>query len=253
MFPTINLGSFVFPTAGLVYIFGTWLCLSVVERTAKRVNAPVDTTYGLAVTAVLVGFIGARLTFVFQYWPAFQESPLNIVWPLTSGFNVFGGLIFGVLGGFFYGRYKQVSWPNTLDALIPGMVLGLMVVSFADFLAGPGFGTLTSMPWGISQYGIRRHPVQIYELIVGGTALLVWWSVAKKRLYPGQLFLVTTAVYSVGRLFVDAFRDNAWITSNGLHIIQIICFVIAILCLFFLGYFSDKYQEKQETIVKNKL
>ncbi len=240
MFPTLNIGSFVFPTAGLVYIFGTWLCLSLVERTAKKIGANSEVTYGMAVTAVLVGFIGARLTFVFQYWPAFQASPLNIIWPLTSGYNLLGGLFFGAVGGFFYGRYKQVSWLNTLDALIPGIVLGLMVVSLADFLAGPGFGTLTSVPWGISQYGIRRHPVQIYELMVGGLALLVWWVSVEKRPYAGYLFLLTTAVYSAGRLFVDTFRDNAWTTGSGLHIIQIICFLIVMGCLFLLGYYSEK-------------
>ena len=249
MLPTLNIGSFVFPTAGLVYIFGTWLGLSLVERTAKKIGVDAEVSYGLAVTAVLVGFIGARLTFVVQYWPAFQESPLNIIWPLTSGFNIAGGLFFGVAGGFFYGRYKQVSWPITLDALVPGMVFGLMIVSLADFLAGPGLGTLTSIPWGISQYGIRRHPVQIYELLVGAAALLVWWRTIEKRTYAGQLFLLTTAVYAAGRLFTDAFRDNAWTTNNGLHIVQIICFVIVIICLFFLGLYSERematIEEKQ--------
>ncbi len=240
MLPTLSIGPFVFPTAGLVYIFGAWLTLTLVERAAKRLNIPIDVTYGIAVAALFGSIIGARLTFVFQYWPAYQENLINIVWPLTSGFNVPAGLFFGIVAGFFYGRYKKANWLPTLDALIPGIILGLMVVSLADFLAGPGFGTLTTLPWGISQFGIRRHPVQIYELLVGGLALLIWWSTIDKRVYPGQLFLLTSTTYSAGRLFVDAFRDNPWTTSNGLHIIQIVCFVIMVLGLFLLGFFSDE-------------
>lgn len=240
MFPTLSIGPFVFPTAGLVYIFGAWLTLTLVERAAKRLNTPVDVPYGVAVAALFGGFIGARLAFVFQYWPAYQENLINIVWPLTSGFNAPAGLFFALVAGFFYGRYKKANWLTTLDALAPGIILAVMVVSLADFLAGPGFGTLTAVPWGISQFGIRRHPVQIYELLVGALALLVWWSTIEKRTYPGQLFLFTITTYSAGRLFVDAFRDNPWITGGGLHIIQIICFIIMVVGLFLLGYFSDE-------------
>ncbi len=245
MFPTLNLGPFVFPTAGLVYIFGLWLALSLVEWSAKKTDVSAETTYGVAVTAVIAGFVGARLTFVFQYWPAYQENPLSIIWPLTSGFNLLGGLLFGLIGAFFYGRYKQVSWPHTLDALIPGIIAGLVVVSLADFLGGPGLGTMSNMAWGITQYDIRRHPVQIYELLVGGLALLVWWLRLEKRAYPGQLFLLTTAVYATGRLFVDAFRATPWTTPSGLHIIQLLSFLIVIICLLLLGNFTEKEEEKE--------
>ena len=79
----------------------------------------------------------------------------------------------------------------TLDALAPVFVGGLMVASFADFLGGPGFGTPTNMPWGISNFGISRHPVQLYELLVGLLALLVWWLLRQRRAYAGQLFLAS--------------------------------------------------------------
>ncbi|HID53504.1 MAG TPA: hypothetical protein EYP41_15915 [Anaerolineae bacterium] len=239
MYPTISLGPLSLPTAGIVYLLGAWLCLSVIERAAKKLDAPVEATYGAAVTALAAGAVGARLTFVFQYWPAFQENLLSIVWPLNNGFNVAGGLVIGGIAAFFYGRYKQLHWPQTLDALIPGIVLGLMVVSLADFLAGPGYGVLTRTPFGVSQFGIRRHAVQIYEIIVGGAALLVWWKMVGRRQYPGQLFLITSVVYAAGRLFTDYFRDNPWVTAGGYHIVQIISLGIVLAGIFLLGYFQE--------------
>ncbi|MCA9919017.1 MAG: prolipoprotein diacylglyceryl transferase [Anaerolineales bacterium] len=233
MFPTLNLGGLVFPTAGLIIILGIWLILSLVERTAVRTNQNPQLIYGVAATAVFVGFIGARLTFVLQYWSAFRQNLLNIVWPLNSGYNVWGGVALGLVGAFFYARAKRLSpWP-TLDALLPGLVFALMVVSLADFAGGPGYGTLTAVPWGISQFGVRRHPVQLYELLVGGLALFTWWRVTAPGKYEvGRPFLLGTAVYTAGRLFVDAFRDDVWVIGVGYHGIQIVTLVILLAALF---------------------
>ena len=247
MFPTINVGPFIFPTAGLVTIFGVWLCLGLVERAARWLRLNTEATYALAATAVFAGLIGARLTFVVLYWPAFQENLLSILWPLTSGYNVWGGLVVGLVVAIFYGRAKQLPPAATLDALAPGLVAGLIVVSLADFLAGPGFGTLTNLPWGIDLFGLYRHPVQIYEIIVGVLALLLWWWLAGRRAFAGQLFLATAAIYSGGRLFVDAFRANAWLTGSGWHLLQIISVVAMLTSLLLLARLStgvtDKFQD----------
>ena len=239
MFPTLNIGPFVFPTTGLVLIFGAWVCLTVVEKAAERLQQDAQSIYTLAVVGLFAGFLGARLTFVALYWPAYQNNLLGIIWPLTSGYNVVGGLIVGSVAAFFYGRAKQLPLAPTLDALSPGLIIGFMVVSLADFLGGPGYGTLTGMPWGISQYGVRRHPVQLYEILVGLVALVTWWGLLDRRRFAGQLFLATTAVYSAGRLFFDAFRDNPWL-ANGYHLWQIITFATMLISLSLLAYLYEK-------------
>ncbi len=233
MFPTISIGSLSFPTAGLVILIGTWLCLTLVERTADRIEQNRELIFGVAATAVFTGFIGARLTFVAQYWSAFSQHLLSIIWPLNMGYNLWGGVLLGLAGAFFYARAKRLVPLPTLDALAPGIVLGLMVISLADFVGGPGYGSLTAVPWGITQFGLRRHPVQVYELLVGGLALFAWWRTSQKAGYAvGRPFLLTTAVYSAGRLFVDAFRDNAWVIEGGYHVWQIVSLLILLAALF---------------------
>jgi prolipoprotein diacylglyceryltransferase len=111
-----------------------------------------------------------------------------------------------------------------------------MIVSLADFFGGPGYGSLTAVPWGISQFGVRRHPVQLYELLVGGLALLTWWRASQKSVYVvGRPFLITTAVYSAGRLFVDAFRSTDWVIGAGYHVLQIASLLILVATLLQLG------------------
>lgn len=236
MFPILTIGRLAFPTAGLIIILGAWLTLTLVERTADRVGQRRDLIFGVVATGLIMGFIGARLTFVVQEWSAIQNNLLNIVWPLTSGYEVWGGVVLGLAAAFFYGRAKRLQPLPALDALLPGVVFGLMVVSLADFAGGPGYGTLTAVPWGVAQYGVRRHPVQVYELFVGALALLAWWRASQKNVYViGRPFLLGTAVYSAGRLFVDAFRENPLTIGDGYHVMQIVYLIILVTVLFQIG------------------
>ena len=235
MFPTLHIGPLALPTAGVIYILGAYAALSVIERAAGMLKQDAARLYNLAGLSLLAGFIGARLTFVLIYWPAFRNDLLGVVWPLNSGYNLVGGLFVGLVVGVFYGRFHQLKLYPTLDALAPGILVALFAISLADFLGGPGFGELTSMPWGITQFSVRRHPVQIYEILVALLALGSWWYLRHDRLFDGQLFLLSTALYSGGRLFTDAFRENAWLSANGIHLLQIICLVLMLVSLYALS------------------
>lgn len=235
MLPVLELGPFVIPTGGLVYIIGAWLVLSAVEQTAPRLKLDTSVTYSVVVTALVAGLVGARLVFVGLHWSAYQNNLLGVVWPLTSGFTAWAGLLIGLAGGFFYGRKMAVPPLATLDALVPAGVVALMVVSLADLLAGPGYGAETTVFWGIELFGIRRHPVQVYELLVGVGAWWVWWRGVKVGLVPGRVALLTIATYSAGRLITDTFRANAWLTNDGFHLLQIISLGVLLASLYLLS------------------
>lgn len=234
MLPTLSVGPAVIPTASLVYILGIWLSLVLVEKAAKRLELHVPWTYNLATIALAAGFIAARLVFVATHWNAYRQNLLGIVWPLTSGFNLWAGLAIALTAGFFYGRARGLQLGATADALMPGVLVGFITISLADFLAGPGFGTEASLPWSITLFGIQRHPVQLYEIIAALVALAAWSRFASRREFPGQPFLVASALYSAGRLFVDAYRANPLLIAGGYHLIQITTLVVLVSALILL-------------------
>lgn len=245
--PAVEIGPVVIPTAGLVYILGVWLSLSMVEWAAKASQQDVPTMYSLAVVILGFGLVGARLLFVGLHWSAYQQNLVGIIWPLTTGFELSGGLVVGALAGFFWGRAKNLAPAGTLNLLLPGLITGLMVVSLADFLAGPGYGAETTMPWGVTQYAIRRHPVQLYEIGVGLVALAGWRFMTRMEIVaPGRTAIVTLILYSAGRLFADAFRGNPWLTAGGYHLIQIISLLTLTMALFsFIRFIPEKYQASE--------
>ncbi len=246
MLPTINLGPLVISSASLVYIVGIWLSLLAVEKAASLLNLNVPWTYNLATLGLVSGFVAARLAFVAMYWDAYRDNLLGIIWPLTGGFNVWAGLLAGCFAAFFYGRARNLETGPTLDALAPGLLVGFMTISLADFLGGPGYGVETDAPWAISLFGVPRHPVQIYELAVGLLAIGAWLAYRKKTEFGGQLFLIATAVFSAGRLIVDAYRANAFLTQGGYHVVQIIALVVLLGAMALLMRFTTAQGQAQE-------
>jgi phosphatidylglycerol:prolipoprotein diacylglycerol transferase len=240
MLPYLNLGPIGLPTTPLIYLLGTWLALYAVDRAARRLGQEPESIYGVALVALLAGFIGARLVFVALYWSSFDDNLLGILWPLTSGYNAAGGVLIGAAAGFFYGRWRRLAlWP-ALDALAPGLIIFLMAVSLADFLGGAGYGSLTSLPWGINQFGVRRHAVQLYEVLVGAAALGAWWAATSSRYHglAGRPFLWTIAVYAAGRLFVDAFKETTLLMTGGFHIVQVAALFVMMMALILLARMS---------------
>jgi phosphatidylglycerol:prolipoprotein diacylglycerol transferase len=191
-------------------------------------------TYNVAVIALVAGFVTARLAFVASHWSAYQENLVGIVWPLTSGFNTWAGLAAGALAAFFYGRARRLTLGATADALAPGLLLGFLTISLADFLAGPGYGVAADLPWSVDLFGVRRHPVQLYEILAALLGLLSWIYMNRKQAAHGQLFLFSIAIYSAGRLFVDAYRANAPLTAGGYHLIQLIALATLLVAIILL-------------------
>jgi phosphatidylglycerol:prolipoprotein diacylglycerol transferase len=250
MLPYLNLGPIGLPTAPLVYILGVWLALWAVDRAARRLGQEPERLCAVGSVALLGGFLGARLVFVLLHWSSYDDNWLGIVWPLTSGYNAAGGILIGLAAAFFYGRWRGLPlWP-TLDALAPGLIVFLMTASLAEFLGGSGYGSLTALPWGINQFGVRRHAVQLYEIAAGALALGAWWVATSPRFrgVAGRPFLAAMAVYAAGRLFVDAFKETTPLTGSGFHVIQIAALAVTLLALVLLARRSR--QEESGPVAK---
>jgi prolipoprotein diacylglyceryltransferase len=239
MFPSLSLGPLVIPTGPFLVILGVWLALWLVEKGAAALDQDAPTVYALSAVGLTVGVLAARLSFVALYWPAYRAAPLTIIWPMTSGFLPWAGLLAGGAAAFFYGRYRRLPLRPTLDALTPGLLALLITISLVDFAAGPGYGRETDVFWAITAYGVGRHPVQLYEIVFALAALYGWRRLARGSYFDGQLFLWGTAVYAAGRLFVEAFRANSWLIANDYRGMQIVAWAVLLAAIFTWGVWGS--------------
>lgn len=211
-------------------MIGMYISLSVTEMVAKRLRLNGTATYECAANSLIIGFVVARLAFVLTNLALFRQEPLGIIWPLTTGYNLTAGVIGGLLALPLLMQRKQLPLRPTLLALLPGALALLFFISLGDLVARPGVGTITTLSWAIERVGLRRHPTEVYEMLLAAGALVVWWRLAWTQ--PARAFWLTVGVYSFGRFFLDAFRITTPTLRSGHHIIQLILLPLALLCLY---------------------
>lgn len=148
---------------------GVWLTLRQTTSLGVRRAVVLD---ALA-WAIPTGVIFARAVNVVGWWDYYFMHAQDILQlNLEDGLSLWGGLIGGGLVAMarLGARRRRV-----LDAAAPGLALAIAIGRVGEFLDGHGLGTATSLAFGVSytnhqsaaiDFGVLRHPVQIYDAIV---------------------------------------------------------------------------------------
>lgn len=233
MLPIFHIGPAVVPTAPLLIVIGLYLSMSVAERAARAIGLADVDVYEAAATSILAGFVIGRVWFVFVHIEGFLANPLSIVWPLTSGYTLWVGVIGGWLVMLLQLRSRRIALRPALLALLPAVLTALLFISLADFIGLTGTGAVTTLPWGIERAGIAQHPVGLYEALLAIIALGVWRHGFRSK--PARTFWLTVAVYGFGRFFLDAFRTNSPTLASGHHVAQLVLLPLVLIALFRLG------------------
>lgn len=154
----------------------------------------------LLAAMVLGALAGSKSVHALTY-PAFFLAPQDMVGDRAlawlSGDSFAGALLGGRLALWLADRER--GGRNEADGLVTPVTAALLVLSLGGFfwaLRGPGFGSPTSLPWGIDfGDGALRHPVMLYEAAC--LAALVWLDQAKgnARLEPGDSARLFLTVY----------------------------------------------------------
>jgi prolipoprotein diacylglyceryltransferase len=155
---------------------------------------------------------------------------------LTSGaFSTPAGLLVGLGLAAIYLWRRQILGASFLDALAPAVALMFAFTSLANLSSGSAYGATSDLPWAIELWGARRHPTQIYELIAALTTLGILLWAHPRRPYDGFTMLLFLALYSVSRLFLEAFRGDPWVIDAGYRGVQIIALGALVLSLWLMG------------------
>jgi hypothetical protein len=90
------------------------------------------------------------------------------------------------------------------------LAVGIAIGRVGCFLTGLSdgtFGTPSPLPWAVDfGDGIRRHPTQLYEIVVLASIGWVLVVIQRRAHRPGDLFKVSMVGYMAGRLVLDAIK-----------------------------------------------
>lgn len=235
MYPVLNIGPAAIQLSGLILLLGFWLSLNLAGRRAKAEGLPEDVIFNAGMIALLVGLVGARLGYAALHWSAYQNDLSGILALTPGALSTPAGLLIGGGAAALYMLHHRLPLPTLLDVLAPSVALMFAFISLADLSAGSAYGRVSELPWAIELWGARRHPTQVYELLAALATLgLLWWA-RTRRPYEGFLFLLFLLSNGAARLFLDAFRSDAWLLADGYRAVQVIALGAVVLSLWLMG------------------
>lgn len=236
----LTIGSFTIHGYGLMIGLGVAAALMMGDYRSKKFGLIGDHIYGMTFSAVILGFLAARILFIITEWQDFLQNPMRYL--SGAGFVVYGGIIGGALTIYGFCKIKKIDMLAYLDLMIPSVALAQAFGRVGCFLAGCCYGRETDSFLGVvftnsdfAPNGVKVLPTQLFmasgDLVI--MAVLLWY--AKKRDLRGRTSALYLILYSVGRFCVEFLRNDdrgmVGVLSTS-QFIAVFTFVIGVL-----GYF----------------
>lgn len=236
----LTIGSITIHGYGLMIGLGVVAALIMGDYRAKKLGLNGDHIYGMTFSAVVFGFVAARILFILTEWSSFLQNPMKYL--AGAGFVVYGGIIGGALTIYVFCRIKKIDMLEYLDLMIPSVALAQAFGRLGCFLAGCCYGRETDSWLGIvfmnsdfAPNGVKLLPTQLImaagDLLI--MAVLLWY--AGKKPMRGRMSALYLILYSVGRFLVEFLRNDERGTVGVLSTSQFIA--IFTLAAGVIGYF----------------
>ena len=212
----------------LCILLGIVLAVIITGRRLTKRGAEPGIVLDIALWAVPLGIIGARLYHVLTHpddyfyeganvWNPFQPGAIWNIW--EGGNAIYGSLIGGAIGVLIGCRFTGIRFWSFADALAPGLLVAQAVGRLGNWFNHELFGMPTDLPWGLQiesdnaafpaglAAGTLFHPTFLYEIIwnLAGAALIVFLE-RKINLRWGKAFALYLIWYGTGRAFFEAIR-----------------------------------------------
>lgn len=246
-----TIGRFTIHGYGLMIGIGIIAAYVTASYRAKKKGLDEDALDGLALCAVVMGILGAKVLYYITSIKDILADP-SILLNFSDGFVVYGGIIGGILGGYLYTRKKKMNFLKYADLVLPSVALAQGFGRIGCLLAGCCYGMETTSAFHIvfkdSMFAPNNVQLLPTQIISSGLdflhfALLVWISgKVKKDGVVASLYLI---FYSIGRFILEFFRGDLIRGSVGVlstsQFISLFVFAAGVICLIL----SLKQKEKR--------
>ncbi len=220
---TIQVGPFIVHFYALCILLGIAVAVFIGSRRWLARGGQKGAILDIALWSVPLGIVGARIFHVlthFNFYFHAGADPLDIFKIWEGGLAIYGGLIFGVLGGWLAARNLGARLLSIADVLAPALLVAQAIGRLGNYFNQELFGQPTTLPWGLEipssnkayplgfPEGVLFHPTFLYEMLwnLMGFVLIVFVFEKRFNLRNGRGFAVYLVYYSVGRAFIESIR-----------------------------------------------
>jgi len=254
MLPVLTVAGLTIPTGPLAlllaYYVGTELGARALGRLAPRPGARQthwQTAFANAsLLALAAGLIGARLGYAVRFSSLYWQSPLLLLSPRPGALLPLPGLLAAGAAGMLFLARKDIGLWAIADATTVGVAGALVVFNLGRFLTGAAYGLPTELPWAVELWGVRRHPVQLYEAAALIVVVAFLWQ-RLPRAQTGETFWRFVVLDGVSVLVLDAFHATSPTWILGIRIPQVMALAALLAGLYVLSFYARRAETPTAT------
>jgi phosphatidylglycerol:prolipoprotein diacylglycerol transferase len=229
MYPDIlKIGPFSLHSFGLMAMLGFLIPTLIMRREFSRKGMDPELANNISVAAIIGGFIGARLYYIFEHWQDFLQHPSDYIFS-GAGLVWYGGFFGGALAVIWLVHYYKVSFWKAADVVGPQLLLGQAFGRMGCLLAADGdYGPPSDLPWamafpkGVVPTDVPVHPTPLYEMIFLLTFFAILWKI-RHRPYPdGTFFGLYFICVGITRFTTEFWRTTPKILFGWMSLAQMI-------------------------------
>ena len=247
------------------------------EKNRKKLPKPVEKSVMLyphdrigdiTIWAALSGIVGAKVFAIIEDIPSFLADPVGTFFS-GSGLAIYGGLIGGFLGVYYYLRQHKIPFWPVADAVAPALMIAYGIGRLGCHFSGDGdWGIVAAAqpewwflpdwlwsydyPNNVAQDGVemagceytycRRlepavYPTSVYETIMAFLVGGFLWMIRKRLPVAGMLFFIYLIFNGVERFLIEKIRINTRYDLMGINLTQAELIAIGIFLTGVIGLF----------------
>ena len=237
-----SFGTFTLYWYGLIIAGAMLLAITLASKEGKKRGLGEEDITDMAMWAIPLGLIGARIYYVLFQWEYYIKKPLEIIAIWQGGIAIYGGLIAGGLAVYWFTKKKGIPFSLMLDILAPYVLLAQSIGRWGNFINQEAHGEAVTRTFLENLYlpkfiidqmqinGTYYHPTFLYESLWSllGFVIIIILRNRKQLLRQGEVALSYVLWYSTGRFFIEGMRtDSLWI-GDFLRVSQALSFVLFI-------------------------
>lgn len=215
---------------GFLIMIGILLAMVYGFKKMKSVGIDPDRATDAVIGGLIGAILGARLYYImfnadmkFSEFFKFRDG----------GLAIYGGLIGAILVGGIIAKLRKLKLTALLDVVAPCFLIGQAIGRWGNFFNQEAFGGNTDLPWGmmssttmtyiaehyddlggkVSSYA-PVHPCFLYESIWCVIGFVILHFYMKHRKFDGEVFLMYSGWYGLGRFFIEATRTDSLYIAN---------------------------------------
>lgn len=246
---------------GVIIVAGILVAAIFAKKEFERRGYKADIVDDILFAILPIGVIGARIWYVIFEWDYYGSHLNEIIDIRGGGLAIHGGIIFGLIALFFFGKRRNIPMLDLTDIMTPSLAFAQAVGRWGNFTNAEAHGYETNLPWGIIIDGVKVHPTFLYESLGDFLIFLFLVIYRKKNPIKGFQTGIYFLAYGVLRFFVEGLRTDS-LYVFGLRTAQLVSIVFMIVGIALIIYakrenlpphfYKEKKKEKQDRIVKFK-